>query len=241
MINGITLTGADDTVTPEQLIKMSDDFPFVEWGLLIGSIAGPRFPSCEWFDSLRSRATLSSTMKLSLHICGSCLRQMIQQGSCDFAARTGMRFGRAQLNFHGDPIETDHCDNIIKAIKSDLWMASETIVQLDGVNDWVLDELLNAGIIASGLYDTSHGAGVKPIEWPSPHQKWKVGYAGGLGPNTLLDDMKNIECAVGQKGIWIDMETKLRSNIPSFDFFDLDKCRAVLMTFAIHFTGRRVL
>ena len=40
MLQTVTLTGADDSVNPEDLIAISKEFPFVEWGILIGSNTG---------------------------------------------------------------------------------------------------------------------------------------------------------------------------------------------------------
>ena len=41
----VTMTGADESVDPKALIELSKEFPFVEWGILIGSQSGMRFPS----------------------------------------------------------------------------------------------------------------------------------------------------------------------------------------------------
>lgn len=49
------------------------------------------------------------------------------------------------------------------------------------------------------------------------------GYAGGLGPNNLDIELPKTAAAVGNDTIWIDAETKLRSNNDMT--FDLNKCK----------------
>ena len=50
------------------------------------------------------------------------------------------------------------------------------------------------------------------------------GYAGGLGPGNVLDELTRIATACGDCRAWIDMETKLYTG----GKFDLSKCRQVL-------------
>ena len=48
-------TGADDNTDPEVLIKLSSEFKYVEWGVLIGKAEYgkqnvAKYPSLEWFQ-----------------------------------------------------------------------------------------------------------------------------------------------------------------------------------------------
>ena len=63
-------------------------------------------------------------------------------------------------------------------------------------------------------------------EWPSPHIDIQSGYAGGLGPDNLLAELRRIEKLTDFRPIWVDMETKIRSSDDRQ--FDLDKVRACL-------------
>lgn len=139
------------------------------------------------------------------------------------------RFQRWQLNFHGRPITSSQCESLASVLESRLGSA-EVIVQLDAVNDWVLRELLLRGVKASGLYDTSHGAGILPRVWAKANPNWKVGYAGGIGPMNVVEAVAAITQAAAGKEFWIDMETKLRSDasVTNGDYFDTVKCRLVL-------------
>jgi hypothetical protein len=64
----VTLTGADDSILPEDLVALSRDFPFVEFGILFcRTFQGrrPGFPSEDWLRRLikvteQGQATLLS-------------------------------------------------------------------------------------------------------------------------------------------------------------------------------------
>lgn len=227
VLTGVTLTGADDSVHPRKLIELSQEFPFVEWGILVGSRAGhTRFPSPEWRRDLA--ALVHDTpfpVKLSLHICGQHLAGIKDAGlGIGNEVLCGLPAQRAQLNFHGVALSEREETNIIAVVSSPVWFALETIVQLDGVNDDLLDRLLSRGIPASGLYDESHGGGVTPGVWPMPRRSWEVGYAGGLGPENVAREVRNIADVTANQRFWIDMETKLFTQ----GHFNVRSCRTVL-------------
>lgn len=226
----VTLTGADDTCHPSHLIQLSERFSIVEWGILIGSNQGTsRFPSAEWIQSL---ADLSVGMEVicSLHICGSALRSILN-GDKSSAARFEFLkslgiFSRCQLNFHGEPVSTEQADNIMDFLDGNPF-GDQVIVQLDGVNDWLLSDLSQvASQIISGLFDKSHGAGVLPDSWPVARKGYLVGYAGGLGPINLKDQLIAINSAANGQAYWIDMETSLYDQ--GTGDFSYGKCREVL-------------
>jgi phosphoribosylanthranilate isomerase len=86
---------------------------------------------------------------------------------------------------------------------------------------------------ASLLFDPSGGRGIEPFSWPVPPLGARMGYAGGIGPDNLLDVLR----AIGpvESPFWIDMESGVRTD----DRFDLAKARAVLETAAPFVTGGR--
>jgi hypothetical protein len=55
-IRYVTLTGADDDVDPQQLAEISQEYPFVEWGILFSqSKSGvERYSSIDWVVELLS-------------------------------------------------------------------------------------------------------------------------------------------------------------------------------------------
>lgn len=78
------------------------------------------------------------------------------------------------------------------------------------------------------LYDRSAGNGILPDAWPAPAGPNPVGYAGGLGPDTVAGALAAIALR-HPAGVpfWIDMETRIRD---ADDRLDLDLCESVLST-----------
>lgn len=227
----VTLTGADDSVSPHQLRELSEEFPFVEWGILIGSDSGHhRFPSLPWIANLiGEREKTNNTMKISLHICGRYLRE-IASGQSDLMRLLGpglCAFSRCQLNWHAER-QGQIAENILAAFCHLSPWEPTIIFQMDGVNGDLASGCIRR-FRCAGLFDRSHGAGVKPDLWPLALTYMQSGWAGGLGPDNVAEESPKI-AEVANQPFWIDMETKLFTG----QRFDLDKCRCVLEAMAPH-------
>lgn len=225
IIDRVTMTGADDSMRPEDLIEISEKYPTVEWGILLSrsQVSGYRFPSYEWIDLLREVAA-KTPLRLCGHVCGRWVREMLM-GKMTILEDTKPEFldvfQRIQLNFHASPHEFDpkFCDVLPKG--------KQYIFQIEDVNDKVFESALAGGLDAVPLFDTSGGAGIVPDKWPAPKADLYCGYAGGLGPATMLDQLKRISDVVpADRKIWIDMERKIRSEDDAI--FDLEKVKACL-------------
>ncbi len=231
-IKVVAITGADDSINPSDLITISKEFPYVEWAILLSKnqVGSHRFPSKKWMEELVSLLeSAQQPIKLAGHLCGSWLRQLMDIGDISFVDQIPLwpYLSRIQLNFHAKP--TILTLPALEALRNFTWKYKKKfIVQLDGINNELCEQLVFAGVDASGLFDTSHGSGASPEKWPEvipfiDKHAYK-GYAGGLGPDNLQEELFKIQSAVGDDLIWIDMETKIRSN----DEFDLDKVRKCL-------------
>ena len=252
MLDRVTITGADDSVSPVDLLNLSCDFPFVEWGILVSqkktNTDCPRFPSSQWIEGLQA-ITQATELQLSLHVCGRWVRSLLM-GVVTFPTDLLQGFQRVQLNFHGDRMayDGDALSETLVALNRDF------IFQLDGVRG--NEYLENAEVSrASGLFDVSGGAGILPREWPSPVyldvqpgpdgegvEQWGYhGYAGGLSPDNLAEQLPRIlKASAGTKHtsegrIWIDTETRVRSDDDRQ--FDLAKVRRFL-EIAAPYVGR---
>jgi len=65
-------------------------------------------------------------------------------------------------------------------------------------------------------------------EWPQP-LPIPCGYAGGLGPDNIQQELGRIAAVAGARPIWVDMEGKLRRTEASgADWLDLAACRICL-------------
>lgn len=249
-IKTVTVTGADDSIQPEDLFPITREFPFVEWGILFSksSEGRARFPSQDWVAGLQDMVlgtddfherdeSKDPTPKLSAHICGRWVRDLCAGNPTIIQeiASLGV-FERIQLNFHAYVHRIENRARFVRGLaliegyrigKAEMlaWSKGHTqfIFQLDNVNDGTATEATVAGIDAMGLFDLSGGAGTLPGQWP--RQNTNMGYAGGLSPDNVAEQLEKIEQVAGSVA-WIDAETHLRSADDTQ--FDLDKVRSFL-------------
>lgn len=219
MLDTVTITGADDNTPVSALVDLSAEFPFVEWAILVsGKQEGSfRFPARKWIDNFV--ATVPAAMDVSMHMCGGWVRRLLA-GSLDWdelPASLVERTSRIQINTHAEPhVSTTGLFETLGDAAGVQW-----IFQLDGINDHLLEFALHRQISAVGLFDQSHGAGVLPSEWQE--SKTYRGYAGGLGPENVVEQIGKIQ-QVATGNFWIDMEGRVRTH----ERLDLAKVRKVL-------------
>lgn len=224
-LDRVTITGADDSIRAEDLLPLTERYPFVEWGLLYSKTrqGTPRYPSETW---LRNLAALAGGPKLPLsaHLCGQWVRELVLDGDFTFPVlnRLWPYFDRVQLNFHGQFHKG--CDLWHEKLRRN--RDKQYILQYDSVNDRACMPLLESPhFSAVPLFDRSGGAGVVPGQWPKAIPHVYCGYAGGLGPDNLSEELRRIRAAAGENQIWIDMETKVRSEGDiKFDLKKVELC-----------------
>lgn len=255
-IDRVTITGADDSVRPQDLIPLTREFPFVEWGILASEnnthqrMGCPRYPSPRWLADLQAVAeTTGQLPNLALHINGRWVRKLLV-GENIVPHEHFHCFGRVQLNFHAErnnclPRDFAACLNAI---------GKTFIFQLDGAKGNAHMDAANeyAAKNCHGLFDVSGGAGILPNEWPKPiyldvdpgehgggiEYHAYHGYAGGLGPENLDEQIPRILAAAAgtehtrEGRIWIDMETRVRSdNDRTFDLAKVRRCLEISAPF----------
>lgn len=230
----ITVTGADDSISPLDVLALSDKYRFAEFGILLGRSAGdagmPRFPSLKWVDKIVNLKYSAMNLNLSAHICGGWVREiMLGEWSLTRTPALGLLISevdRIQLNFHAVSHAVDE-SRFLNGLAHDLFENKQFIFQYDNVNNHFLNIATRSGINAVPLFDLSHGAGVLAESWPSSEPfDHGCGYAGGLAPENVAEQLYKIEKVCGEKEIWIDAETKLRSS--NDKQFDLAKVEAFL-------------
>jgi hypothetical protein len=227
----VTVTGADDSISPIELFSINREYPFVEFGILlskgVGDLGGSRFPSTEWLKELKKLYDENAKSKIhfSGHICGSWVKDIFLKGIWPIDRRATADFEsiatRWQLNTHG--IKHDFKGVMLKpVIQYRHILGNEIIFQYDNENN---QALFSCGdLTVSALFDLSHGAGVLPKKWPKPFAGIPCGYAGGLSPDNIEEQLAILEPIVEDKTIWIDAESYLRSYDSSKgDYFDPNK------------------
>lgn len=230
MITKVTITGADDSIAPADLLPISQEFPFVEWGILCSynSIGLNRFPSREWLDTLTYfKKADGAELKLSCHLCGKYVNTVLLGDVASvvesLTKETWSIFDRVQINTHG---KSHSISSAMFSKLHDFYPEKEIIFQYDGKNDGVLPWAETYELNHSALFDLSHGVGKLPSQWPDLLPGIKCGYAGGLSPQNLREQIERIEEKAGNTEIWIDMETHVRSDDDRL--FDLEKVRECL-------------
>ncbi len=225
----VTVTGADDSIKPEALFELSRKFPFAEWGILIGQSATDagclRFPSWDWLRRL-IRLAEAQPLPISAHVCGRWVRSICANNWSHLEYSRGELLSvarRIQLNFHG--LRHEFQASSLERLTGTRFTGKQFIFQLDGINDPWLRVAREFGVNGVGLHDCSHGAGIMPESWPAPLYPL-VGYSGGLSPENVAEQLKLIEQVAPEAPIWIDAETRVRSN--NDKQFDLQRVEAFL-------------
>jgi len=228
IVKFVTMTGADNSIRPQDLIPLSEKFPFVEWGILLSGskMGGLRFPSLDWLQEL---VQVQSEHKLNLsgHICQQWCRDIFNNKKMTVAEElpeVWNIFQRIQLNF--SPYDVGL--NFVEVLKQ--FPDKQFIFQVGKKNrDSLFAHAVSEGANIACLFDRSGGKGVVPSSWPKVREDVICGYAGGLGPDTLSQELENISQVVGDKEIWVDMESRIRSDDNTlFDLSKVEKCLSVV-------------
>lgn len=224
----ITLTGIDDRTDIKELVRLQKRYPLVEFGVLLSWTrqgSERRYPSFQTIGKF-CRADIN----LSAHICGSAAREFakgndgILRHLFDQIGKDSVSFQRIQLNLAGFPAEK------FAPLPTAWGSAQEIILQRLSIDEFNLYRQ-RLGDHPSVLLDASGGCGrespLVTLEGP-----FKVGYAGGFGPDNVEDKLTTLLGSDKVGDFWIDMESKVRT----YDWFNtakaedvLKKCYAVLL------------
>lgn len=219
----ISITGADDAVNPTDLLALSRQYPAAEWAiLLLPAQAGtPRFPKIEWIKSFAQQAADADIpVNTAMHLCGNALIGFVNGDADIFAAMQG--FARIQLNLKFGAVEGQYDPQVLldRVRANPQW---QFIIQYAKDKQGLLPLLRDIPNHAV-LFDESAGRGITPDSWDAPLAGHFCGYAGGLNPDNVAQNLGVIAQVAAGHETWIDMETGVRTN----DVFDLDKTRRVL-------------
>lgn len=74
----VTITGADDKTSIADILELSAEFSFVEWGILVShrQEGTYRFPSRDWIDRFKE-AAFNAKLQVSTHLCGRWVRELL--------------------------------------------------------------------------------------------------------------------------------------------------------------------
>lgn len=220
ILRQITFTGIGVETDLKVLKEIQDEYPLVEWGVLLSKNwqeNGPRFFDPSQLNTLRWQG-----LNLSCHLCGSAARAIVSENwEPAFEVTRGMfgLFQRCQVN-----ISMEQPNDKTQYMRPPIDL-SELIIQQKSAGAMNIFNAIKNRTKMSVLLDASGGRGidtpVKPLNIPG----LKVGYAGGLNPDNVGEKLEYLlENVEGE--FWIDMESGVRTD----DRFDIDKCVSVLQT-----------
>ena len=195
----ITFTGIDDRTDLARADKLAGMYP-IEWGVLFSADnQDARYPCAQAVNEIMQIKGYKAA-----HLCGKVSKDAAQGQRVDWVPLE--QFNRIQLN--GKEVPTEYFDKLKSTY---------------GVE--IIRQVCEAGFSghapAFELYDISGGEGVIPEKIPAhPDGKTFVGYAGGMGPETVISYLKRIDI---NGPYWIDMESRIRTN----GWFDLAKVTKV--------------
>jgi len=235
-ISYLTLTGADDKIDPLALAKLSDQYPFIEWAILISDQreGTSRYPTKEWRNEFYKALPNSNK---AAHLCGKEVLSRLVAEDAQLTAELN-EYQRVQLNFNAKHMDESILKGLIRCTASGIYhhnsgVGTQFITQYNESNQDITLLFNHANRnnpdIHGILFDASGGLGKSPDAWPKPFTNKLCGYAGGLGPDNIVDELNNIRTTVGTQfgaehtNLWIDMESKLRTN----EDFDLAKAHEV--------------
>jgi hypothetical protein len=191
----LTLTGADERTDLQRLSRFN-----AEIGLLY--TANPdgrnRYPRWDWI--LEASRVLPTC---ALHVCGRTARNELRLGHLDVAC-----FDRIQLNGWPSALDVERI--------CEMYPDQTIITQHSPYSSYLL-----LGVQARNhavLVDDSGGNGITPNHWTRPSTPKNVGFAGGLGPDNLQEELLNRLGPCIVPGAWIDMESRIRTD----DWFDIE-------------------
>uniref|UniRef100_A0A6T8MTK1 Xylose isomerase-like TIM barrel domain-containing protein n=1 Tax=Hemiselmis andersenii TaxID=464988 RepID=A0A6T8MTK1_HEMAN len=230
--------GADDSVDPRLLAAISARYDWVEWGVLFrdDKQGQPRFATFEWIEDLKT-VNEDKRMGLAGHLCSKYAIDLLK-GDASFVRKMHEEHGftRFQLNataannVDSSQLGAEGAD-ALRRVAEEL-PGCEFILQANDETEVLWKPLLASSPPAnlSFLFDESKGLGVVAASYPPPPPEGvRFGYTGGLGPKNIGVQMGKMQSAAGDREIWVDMESSLRTKLEGGqDIFDVYKAMACI-------------
>lgn len=216
MISLVTFTGIDERTDLTRVREFVEKYRFVEFGVLLSLTPEDKDARYMYLDQIRHVAEALHDVPLALHVCGSAVQHLVFNSHPDVVALAA-KFGRVQLNFNAKKAKftSGDLESAMTAIPG------KVITQHFPGNTQLVNELRAPN--HQVLYDTSGGSGRPTQHWLPPFERKATGYAGGLGPEGIHESLEAIANAAGTTPVWIDMESRVRTD----GYLNLDKCAVV--------------
>ena len=216
-IDRVTITGADTNTNISDLIEITKQYPFVEWGILFSQNEGrPRYPTNIWKTGL-----INQELPLSAHFCGWWAKQVLEEQNFDLI-RNLIGFNRVQLNYNFNRSDKWDIQKLFEFLET--FKDVTVILQYNKNNSSTIDALDNIPSNVNFLYDASGGRGTEIKFISDPIHDSYTGYAGGIDIYNVKDICSMISDKQNDSIVFIDLESGARTN----DEFNLNKVTLIL-------------
>lgn len=232
MLDGISFIGIDEKTDLGQLNRVAElsNTPEIEFGVLYSESkmaqAHKRYPSKKWIEGFVQKFWSGMPLySTSLHLCGSAIEKYLDKDQ--YLVDLVNQFDRVQLNFSMAKFKPDELTEKLFALQK--VVDSVTVLQFNKSKAAFIQEFTQqvktpSRLLYNILFDGSGGFGRVLEEPQKPIDGFYCGYAGGIGPETVLDIITNIDKVVSDEYYYIDMESKIRED----DYLSIDKCIEVV-------------
>jgi hypothetical protein len=214
-IHTLTATGVDEKTDLNQIIELTQEFDFMEWGVLFTQNPNSsRYPQMQYIKD--NILPLASDINLAAHLCGNMVNLFIEKD--EQLLNIISHFNRVQINVATKKMTKTKQEKLFQAIEN----YQGNLILQENFSNHEFNTSLRQFTHVAYLFDSSGGKGISPDSWPEHLQNVYCGYAGGLSHLNLKNEILNIEKMVNNNSIWLDMEGQIRT---SDDYFDLTKIK----------------
>lgn len=192
----VTIIGADDSVRHEDLLRLAQEYPFVEFGILLDPELQGResgYPSQFWLFKLRRLA--AKGVRLSGHIGGQWARDVLDGSWALFKQWPWLAKCLSRL-------QVDVPDDLHNSAVRFSWPFGQQKTLIVAGNDGLLQHARSRGVPAFAL----HRREASDAPW-SPHAR-HAGYAGCLSHENVRDELPRIRQVT--QSAWICAGSSLR-------------------------------
>jgi hypothetical protein len=222
-LDRVTITGADDSTDPLEILDLALAYPWLEFGILASASreGSPRYPSRAWQQILLKSA---HRMNLSMHVCGKWARELFS-GDLEWVELPPIKTMVQRIQINGDPPYGAGNVEQINERRSLLYgdrygPGVQFIMQYPRAGNY-LARCQCYSVNCVPLFDESGGAGSTRREWTDLPLDY-VGYAGGIGPDNVTDLVRQIG-EMRSRRFWIDMESGVRDREDRFDMRKVER------------------
>ncbi|MBO4745748.1 MAG: hypothetical protein J5613_01605 [Alphaproteobacteria bacterium] len=219
ILEKITCSDMREYNSIDDIVAVGKRWPMAEFAIQAHpSKFSSHMPRYEWFWELMQQC-MNNDVNLAMHV-NSQWRTMLAHGKIPAEINDILKIkrnngksmiGRVQININGGD-EKYHfyahkVADIIRAYPDIEFIFQYTTKQKNRAR-----ALNKTGVPFSLLYDESGGCGKSPDEWHAPvMENHKMGYSGGLSPENIADNLKNISAQLpNDYKTWIDAEGNLK-------------------------------